>query len=201
MFCEKEIIKKRHFCTPFGQIHSSSGSLSNPYQYVGEEGYYTEEDTGLQLLGQRWYDAEVGRFISRDPIFSSPIFLMNLENLYSFASNNPTNEVDPSGLHSYIREVVFTKMPDFSSIKDPCDSFHIGTIIAVQIGGFNKWQFQRCVKRWNLVCDYLQDSKAKSVCYLTVVIMCRVTSWQPWIVYFRCDDVCKSSEWNVTITP
>ncbi len=54
--------------TPFGQVHSFSGSLIQPYQYVGGEEYYTEETTGLQLLGQRWYDEEVGRFISRDPI-------------------------------------------------------------------------------------------------------------------------------------
>ena len=37
-------------------------------EYVGREGYYREGELGLYLLGQRWYDEEVGRFISRDPI-------------------------------------------------------------------------------------------------------------------------------------
>jgi len=45
----------------------SSGSLSQPYRYVGQEFYYTEGDIGFQLLGQHWYDADVGRFVSRDP--------------------------------------------------------------------------------------------------------------------------------------
>ena len=33
--------------TLFGQVHSSSGSLSQPYQYVGGEFYYTEEEINL----------------------------------------------------------------------------------------------------------------------------------------------------------
>ena len=61
--------------SPFGKIHTSSGSLTQPYQYVGEHYYYTEPTLNLQLLGQMWYDSEVGRFISRDPA-------MNVRNLY-----------------------------------------------------------------------------------------------------------------------
>jgi len=76
-----------------GQIHTESGSLNQPYQYVGGEGYYTEPDINLQLLGQRWYDAEVGRFISRDPIGEEGGL-----NLYGYVGNNPVNEIDPYGL-------------------------------------------------------------------------------------------------------
>ena len=76
--------------SPFGKIHTSSGSLNQPYQYVGEEFYYTEGDIGLKLLGQRWYDSGVGRFISRDPVFSVT--------LYSYVQNEPVDEVKPEGL-------------------------------------------------------------------------------------------------------
>ena len=76
-----------------GQIHTESGSLNQPYQYVGGEGYYTEETMGLQLLGQRWYDEEVGRFISRDPIdLNNPP-----NNLYIYSKNSPLYFTDPNG--------------------------------------------------------------------------------------------------------
>ena len=96
--------------TLFGQVHSSSGSISQPYQYVGGEGYYTEQDINLQLLGQRWYNAEVGRFISRDPMLSLQIWKNNivwlipssikqplLLNSYGYVSNNSLVYIDPEG--------------------------------------------------------------------------------------------------------
>lgn len=79
---------KLYFQTPFGQVHSSSGSLNQPCQFVGGEFYYRDED--LYLLGQRWYDSEVGRFVSRDELFSL--------NLYIYVGNNPINLIDPHGL-------------------------------------------------------------------------------------------------------
>jgi len=83
-------VVQSYLYSPFGEIHSSSGSLTQPYQYVGGEFYYTEGDIGLKLLGQRWYDSGVGRFISRDPVFSVT--------LYSYVQNEPVDEVDPEGL-------------------------------------------------------------------------------------------------------
>jgi hypothetical protein len=43
------------------------------------------------LLGQRWYDSEVGRFISRDPA-------INTINYYIYCFNNPLKLTDPIGL-------------------------------------------------------------------------------------------------------
>jgi len=75
----------------WGNLVSSSGSVSQPYQYVGREGYYREGE--LYLLGQRWYDSSVGRFISRDPIsYAGGI------NLYVYVNNNPFTKTDPNGL-------------------------------------------------------------------------------------------------------
>ena len=47
-----------------------AGSVDQPYQYVGQLGYYTcyqEPDFGLLQLGVRFYAAEVGRFGQIDP--------------------------------------------------------------------------------------------------------------------------------------
>jgi len=66
----------------------------NPLRYVGKEGYYTDTDTGLMLLGARYYDPLIGRFITQDPAQSGL-------NWYVYAANNPVNNVDPTGLYSF----------------------------------------------------------------------------------------------------
>ncbi len=59
--------------------------------FGGQFGYYTD-DTGRTLLGHRFYDAGMGRFVTRDPIgYKGGI------NLYGFTGNNPVNESDPDG--------------------------------------------------------------------------------------------------------
>ncbi|MGB9619180.1 MAG: RHS repeat domain-containing protein [Armatimonadota bacterium] len=70
-----------------------SGSLSQPYQYVGQLGYYTqyqEPDFGLLQLGVRFYDPEVGRFTQMDPVRQGV-------NWYGYAGGMPTAAIDPNG--------------------------------------------------------------------------------------------------------
>jgi RHS repeat-associated protein len=64
------------------------------FKFVGREGYYREGE--LYLLGQRWYDSEVGRFISRDPIGEK-----GGVNLYVYVGNNSVNASDPYGKIAY----------------------------------------------------------------------------------------------------
>ena len=105
-------VVQSYLYSPFGKIHTSSGSLTQPYQYVGEHYYYTEEDTGLKLLGQRWYDSGVGRFISRDPIecifvlkikkqfeisLSLSKFFSLISTSWKYVENNPISYIDPYG--------------------------------------------------------------------------------------------------------
>ena len=78
----------------FGDEVSSSGSTTNPYQYVGAYGYYLDAETGLMLLTLRYYDAEVGRFVTRDPIG----FRGGDWNVYGYVFSNPVSDIDPGGL-------------------------------------------------------------------------------------------------------
>ncbi len=61
------------------------------------KGYYYDVETGLYYLNSRYYDPEVGRFISADDISYLDPESINRLNLYSYCGNNPIMRVDPSG--------------------------------------------------------------------------------------------------------
>jgi RHS repeat-associated protein len=75
----------------FCSIVAQGGSTPSPFQYCGREGYQTDKDSGLQLLGNRYYDPVIGRFLTRDPAEAG-------DNWYAYAGNNPVSGSDPSGL-------------------------------------------------------------------------------------------------------
>ena len=71
----------------------STGSVDQPYQYVGRLGYYThwqEPGFGLLQLGVRFYDSHVGRFTQKDPAFDGL-------NYYAYVYDNPLLLTDPNG--------------------------------------------------------------------------------------------------------
>ena len=66
----------------------------NPFRY---RGYYYDTETKLYYLQSRYYDPEVGRFISADTVnYAEPSKFDGL-NLYAYCNNNPVMFVDPSG--------------------------------------------------------------------------------------------------------
>ncbi len=70
------------------------GRIRQPYAFTGRE---YDKETGLYYYRARYYDPEIGRFISKDPF---PGFLSYPQtlNLYPYVGNNPVNRVDPWGL-------------------------------------------------------------------------------------------------------
>ncbi|MBL8066236.1 MAG: RHS repeat-associated core domain-containing protein [Chthonomonadaceae bacterium] len=76
----------------FGATASSTGSWQGQSGFGGNFGYQ-EDDTGLSLLGHRYYDPSIGRFLSRDPIKEG-------FNWYAYCRNDPVNRADPTGLGS-----------------------------------------------------------------------------------------------------
>ncbi|MBM7616429.1 RHS repeat-associated core domain-containing protein [Alkaliphilus hydrothermalis] len=79
----------------YGNIISQSGTMAsvNPYRYAG---YRYDEVTGLYYLMARYYDAEVGRFISRDPFHGIETDPSSL-NQYNYCGSNPVMYTDPTG--------------------------------------------------------------------------------------------------------
>jgi len=56
----------------------------------------SDPDTGLVYMQARYYDPEMGRFVSVDPLGPTPGNASNF-NRYGYASDNPTNHADPTG--------------------------------------------------------------------------------------------------------
>ncbi len=77
----------------FGNQISSSGVWKGRFAYGGPHGYQEDPDTGLRLLGHRYYDSSTGRFLTRDPIKDG-------RNWYVYCGNDPVSQVDPTGLES-----------------------------------------------------------------------------------------------------
>lgn len=95
-----------YYYDEFGNIKSSTGSISNPYKYAG---YEYESALGYYNLKARYYDPQIGRFISKDPYWTvdnmiyngreTPNFpaIMQSANLYVYALNNPVKYNDKTG--------------------------------------------------------------------------------------------------------
>ena len=68
----------------------------NPIRY---RGYYYDSETGLYYLNARYYDPEVGRFISADDyeILLEENYDLLRYNIFIYCSNNPIMGYDPSG--------------------------------------------------------------------------------------------------------
>jgi len=74
--------------------------------YAGAWGYRTDGDAGLMHVGARHYDAQVGRFVTRDTVLS--------EHPYLYCEHDPANWVDPSGHAGWFQW--FGKLVDLASV-------------------------------------------------------------------------------------
>jgi RHS repeat-associated protein len=81
--------------TPFGSISRQEGTYDPQHKFTGKE----LDENGLYFYGARYYDPQLGRFISADTVVQAPYDPQSL-NRYSYCRNNPINYVDPTG-HSF----------------------------------------------------------------------------------------------------
>src|SRR5690606_15775293 len=72
-----------------------TGSMAdlNPFRFSTK---YADTETGLSYYGYRFYNAETGRWLNRDPIGEQGGL-----HLYGMADNNPVSWVDVLGLALY----------------------------------------------------------------------------------------------------
>lgn len=75
---------------PFGEMVRNDQTVTNSLRFQSRP---YDSETGLYYFRARYYDPELGRFISEDPIGPEAGV-----NAYAFEGNNPINRADPSGL-------------------------------------------------------------------------------------------------------
>jgi len=75
---------------PFGQEVINEGDDDIRYSFTGKE----KDDTGLHYFAARYYDSNIGRFTTTDPVTSN--------HPYSYVANNPMNMIDPSGMDNIL---------------------------------------------------------------------------------------------------
>ncbi len=73
----------------YGNKTGSTGTTTTPLGYNAQ---YTDSDTGLIYLRARYYDPTTAQFLSVDPAVVTTLAQ------YSYATDNPVNASDPSGL-------------------------------------------------------------------------------------------------------
>jgi RHS repeat-associated protein len=89
-----KVAESHHY--PYGVERWSSGTLPTDYRFTGQR---FEAELGIYVMGVRWYDPYINRFLSPDSIISQPANPQNL-NRYSYVEGNPLRFVDSTGFYS-----------------------------------------------------------------------------------------------------
>ncbi len=91
-------VVNKYAYTPFGTLSGNSiENIYQPFKFVGQYGVMAEPN-GLYYMRARYYDPNVGRFISEDPIG----FDGGDVNLFAYVGNNPIIGIDPTGLSDLV---------------------------------------------------------------------------------------------------
>lgn len=87
----RTVLERREY-EPYGS--QLTPAVSNGPGYTG---HVQDAATGLVYMQQRYYDAQIGRFLSMDPVAANSGTGANF-NRYWYADNNPYTFVDPTGM-------------------------------------------------------------------------------------------------------
>src|SRR5262249_13862388 len=126
----------------------------------GEEGGFVgqgfDDETRLMYLHARYYDPQLGRFLSADP--SEPTAVGVGVNRYAYAANNPVAYLDPTGLH-------LNNVQDFNecacTLEDYQHLIHSGFIGDVYQSERYRdmWDNEMAQRRNSLVDQYGEESR------------------------------------------
>lgn len=94
-------LESKYLYDAYGVTYAQQQNQSTPYRFVGRHGYYSEDESGLVLLGARYYMPKLGRFLTQDPIGHEAGL-----NLYWYTRCNPLGAVDPTGTRDLTKDDV-----------------------------------------------------------------------------------------------
>jgi RHS repeat-associated protein len=99
----------RYSYSAFGVPKLVEGNPETESSYTGES---WDPDANLLYLRARYYDPQLGRFLSPDALPGSPIAPESF-NEYAYVTNDPINQVDPLGLQGW------PPPPFYNPIREP----------------------------------------------------------------------------------
>jgi RHS repeat-associated protein len=97
---------------PFGQVVEDT--TTERFDFTGKE----KDSTGLYYFGARYYDSDLGKFTTSDPVEDG------LD--YAYVNNNPMNYVDPDGSESVQKVVDDNRQEPLTSSRGPGLTFSYG---------------------------------------------------------------------------
>ena len=127
-------------CDPHGRVLQHTGSNPQPFVFVGRYGVRRDSGTLYQMRA-RYYDAKLGRFLSREPLWPRLTDGPSL-NPYAYAANSPVSKADISG-RTTLEEIQrqFNKLAEerSESLRDEIRLAQRGSTI-LEEGDRNDWQ-------------------------------------------------------------
>jgi len=99
---------------PYGSISQQTGTDAVNHKFTGKE---LDASTGLYYYGARYYDAEIGRFITADTLVVRPFDPQGL-NRYAYCLNNPIKYIDPSGHDPFTAFIIFVVIMSIEMATD-----------------------------------------------------------------------------------
>ncbi|MBI4379503.1 MAG: hypothetical protein HY578_10450, partial [Nitrospinae bacterium] len=131
-------VVQRYDYDSFGNLKRHGHKVKQPYTYTGRE---WDKETKLYYYRARYYDANIGRFISVDPItrgishINATSYKQSIKRFpldkpiklhqFIYVGNNPVNFIDPWGLWTYATEYGATGTgltADITGIEGTVDS-------------------------------------------------------------------------------
>lgn len=109
---DKAVLERSEY-EPYGQVVNAT-TKDGP----GFTGHVLDAATGMNYMQQRYYDPQIGRFLSVDPVtaYSNPVGAFNR---YWYANNNPYKFTDPDGRESGAAFRVVNNLTNGGPVKAP----------------------------------------------------------------------------------
>ncbi len=118
-------------------------AFDNPFTFIGELGVMQEPAVGIFYMRSRYFDAETGRFISRDLLKNTtdPVAM----NPYQYAHENPLAKVDPIGAcdsqNKFANALFASQLPSLATVSSAGISGGINDFLPVSSSlGFKIFQ-------------------------------------------------------------
>ena len=91
-------IKEEYNFTAYGENRNNITKYINPWQYQQKR---VDFETGVILFGKRYYDPELGRWLTTDPTYFTDSM-----NLYQYVWNNPLKFIDSEGEFAFAIPII-----------------------------------------------------------------------------------------------